>query len=320
MSKELIAQVGGAIEKMAPQFKAALPSHIPVKRFQRVALMAIQTDPELLKADRASLYQSCLRAAQDGLLPDKREAALVVYRTNVAKRGEAPRWENRVQYMPMVAGILKKVRNSGEIASITAQIVCKNDHFKYNPASDPVPDHQPDWFGDRGEIVGVYAVAKLKDGTHVVEVMSKREIEKVRESSRAKDGGPWTKWYEEMARKTVIRRLSKYLPQSTDRDALHDTVHADDELFHADDSTSGPVIDGTAENVGQTDEPKRRGRSRKMQAVIEQGNAAAEQQIRTDPENRAAPDDDPGELQYERDEEQPDDDDTVTDVDYEDVY
>jgi recombination protein RecT len=212
-----IADVRGTLDKMTPQFKAALPSHIDPERFKRVAITAIQTNPDLLKSDRAALLGALVKSAQDGLLPDGREAAIVLF-------GGKP------SYMPMVGGVLKKVRNSGELSTITAQIVCKNDTFSYNPCMDPAPNHSPDWFGDRGEMIGVYAVARLKDGSTAVEIMSKRDIEKIRNVSRSKDNGPWKTWYEEMAKKSVIRRLAKYLPQSSDKDGLHSVLDNDETL------------------------------------------------------------------------------------------
>ena len=77
-----VEEVRNAITRMEPQFHAALPAHIPAKKFVRVACTAIQTDPKLMDADRTSLYAACTKAAQDGLLPDGREAALVVYNTD----------------------------------------------------------------------------------------------------------------------------------------------------------------------------------------------------------------------------------------------
>lgn len=214
MSTALV-EIRSAIEKMAPQFQAALPKHIPVERFVRTTLTAIQTNPALMNADRRSLFASATKAAQTGLLPDGRESAIVTF-------------GNQAQFMPMLAGILKLVRNSGELASLDAQIVYKNDKFQYRPGIDLVPQHEPDWFGDRGEAVGVYAVAKMKDGAAYVEIMNRQQIEAVRSVSRSSGKGPWVQWWDEMARKTAIRRLSKRLPLSTD---LEGALEADDGFF-----------------------------------------------------------------------------------------
>ena len=213
-----IEEFRGTIQRMAPEFAAALPPQIPAEKFTRTTITAVQMQPDLLQCDRRSLIGACMKAAQDGLLPDGREAALVIFR---GKGGAL------AQYMPMIGGVLKKVRQSGELESIDAQLVRENDTFQYRPGTDLVPQHDPDWFGDRGEVIGVYAVAKTKDGGHYVEIMNRDEIEKVRAVSRAKYG-PWVDWWEEMARKTVLRRLAKRLPSSADVDQmwLHDTEAA----------------------------------------------------------------------------------------------
>jgi recombination protein RecT len=210
-----LAEIRPAIERMAPQFKAALPAHIPVERFVRTTLTAVQTNPDLMNADRRTLFAAATRAAQMGLLPDGREGAIVTF-------------GGKCQFMPMLGGVLKLVRNSGELASIDAQIVYKADKFTYRPGIDLVPAHEPDWFGDRGDIVGVYAVAKMKDGAAYVEILSKKQVEQVRNVSRSKSSGPWVTWWDEMARKTAIRRLAKRLPLSTDLDGA---LAEDDEMF-----------------------------------------------------------------------------------------
>jgi recombination protein RecT len=204
------------ILNMQGEFEKALPPQISVDKFIRVVMTAIQGNADLLNSDRKSLFSACVRAAQDGLLPDGREAALVMFKGCAA-------------YMPMVSGILKKVRNSGELASITSQVVHKADKFRYwvDIEGEHI-EHEPVLFGESGELIGVYALAKTKDGAVYIEVMSKQQIEQVRNVSRAKDGGPWKTWYNEMARKTAIRRLSKRLPMSTD---LESVIRADDEMY-----------------------------------------------------------------------------------------
>lgn len=201
-------QIAQQLEKMKPQIGAVLPSHIKVDQFNRVVMTAINLNPQLAAADRRSLFNSCNRCASDGLLPDGREAALVTF-------------GNQVQYMPMVFGIIKKLRNSGEIASITARIVYDGELMQ-NRFSFVIDDgverlkHEPMLTGERGKPALVYATAKFKDGTVQNEVMTVADVEKVRNVSRAKSSGPWTQWWDEMARKTVIRRLSKYLPLSAE--------------------------------------------------------------------------------------------------------
>ena len=254
----VVDQVRNQLTAMQPQFAAALPKHVDPARFVRVVMTAVQMTPALLDADRRTLFASATRAAQMGLLPDGREGAIVAFGQNC-------------QFMPMVAGILKLVRNSGELASIDAQIVYKNDGFQYRPGIDLVPQHTPDWFGERGDVVGVYAVAKMKDGAAYVEILSHKQVEQVRHVSRAKNSGPWVTWWDEMARKTAIRRLTKRLPLSTD---LEGALAADDELFMPTE-TAAPT---TAPEAAQAPEaPSASKRPSRLQKVAEQAPAPAEE-------------------------------------------
>lgn len=191
---------------MREQFAAALPPQVSLDKFLGVVLTGIRLNENLQGADRTTLYGACLKCAQDGLLPDGREAALVMFGQNV-------------QYMPMLGGMLKKVRNSGEVTKVSVQVVYSNDQFDYELGTSDRLEHKPA-IGERGEPIAAYAIAWLKDGQVVHEVMSKDQIEKVRNVSRAKNNGPWRDWWDEMARKTVFRRLAKWLPQSTDLQRL----------------------------------------------------------------------------------------------------
>lgn len=203
-----------AVDKMAPEFKAALPAHVPVEKFIRVAMTAINSDPGLQQADRRSLFSAVTKLAQDGLLPDGREAALVIFNT---KDRDSGGWVKKVQAMPMVAGLLKMMRQSGEVAWIDAHVVRAGDHFQYRPGIDETPIFEPDWFGERGDVIGAYAIARLKSGEIVPpEIMNRQQIEAVRAVSRSKDRGPWVDWFDQMALKTVLRRYMKRLPTSTD--------------------------------------------------------------------------------------------------------
>lgn len=119
---------------MQQQIKAALPPQIDPERFTRVAMTAIQSAPTLLNQNRESLFGACIKAAQDGLLPDGKEAALVPFK-------------GQVQYMPMLAGILKKVRNSGELLTISAHVVHEADEFEYELGDEERIYHKPPSFG-----------------------------------------------------------------------------------------------------------------------------------------------------------------------------
>ena len=221
------AAVRAELETMKPQFAMALPPHVTPERYVRVVMTAVQSNPALLSADRQTLFQACMKCAQDGLLPDGREAALVIFRTK-KKIDNRDVWVDAVQYMPMVVGVIAKVRRSGELLTIAAHVVHANDSFLYTLGDDERIEHQPFMGEDRGPAVAAYAVAKTKDGGIYREVMSVADINKVRDVSRSKDRGPWVDWWSEMARKTVIRRLSKRLPMSTDLQAV---IERDDDMY-----------------------------------------------------------------------------------------
>ncbi|HYH36945.1 MAG TPA: recombinase RecT [Azospirillum sp.] len=223
-----IDKLRNQLDAMGDQFALALPQHIPVDRFKRIVLTAINQNPDLLNADRKSLMGACMKASQDGLYPDGREGALVIFNTKVKDEQGKDKWIKAVQWMPMVYGIIKKMRNSGELASIVAHAVYEKDHFEYVLGDEEKIDHKPTLATDRGRMVAVYSIAKLKDGTVQREVMPRAEVEKIRLASRAKESGPWKDWYEEMARKSVIRRLAKYLPMSTE---IEQMLRRDDALY-----------------------------------------------------------------------------------------
>jgi recombination protein RecT len=225
MSKSTaLVEIRSTLATMAPEFRSALPAHITPERFIRTAQTALNMNPDIVDCDRRSIYGAVMKAAQDGLVLDGREAALVRFRS---KAGD------QCQYMPMVAGILKKARNSGEISTISAHVVYSNDTFNYTLGDDEKIEHKPCLTGERGKPMLVYAVATFKDGGKQRAIMTVAEIERVRAVSRAKDGGPWVQWWDEMAKKTVIRRLAKYLPSAADRDEdeVQRVVERDDELY-----------------------------------------------------------------------------------------
>lgn len=234
--KQALTQFEGQISTVSQQLAVSLPSHISIEKFQRTLMAAVKADPELLKADRASLINACEKAALDGLLPDKREAALVIFKRNF-KDGQGA-WQQmlEVAYMPMVYGLRKKILQSGEITDITAKVVYRREleegAFIYEEGTEAMLRHRP--LMDLSEedakdenIVAAYSMATYKDGSKSYEVMRRFEIDKVRESSQTgatkdrkgnprKPSGPWVDWYPEQAKKTVMRRHSKTLPMSGD--------------------------------------------------------------------------------------------------------
>ncbi|MPR62724.1 recombinase RecT [Ochrobactrum intermedium] len=213
--------------KQESEVAVALPPHIPVERFMRVVMTAVSGNPDLMNADRRSLFESAMKAAQDGLLPDGRDGALVIFNAKV-KEGNKDVYIKKVQWMPMVGGILKKIRNSGELLSLSAYVVYENDEFQYTLGDEETIVHRPCLDSNRGDAKLVYAIAKTKDGGIYREIMTLKDVEKVRAVSKTGKFGPWADWWDEMAKKTVIRRLAKRLPMSSD---LDDLIRRDDELY-----------------------------------------------------------------------------------------
>ncbi|MFC4255417.1 hypothetical protein GRI97_08250 [Altererythrobacter xixiisoli] len=231
-----IVKLSTQLEQRGEEFAKALPSHISAEKLQRTVITAAQNNPELLTADRQSLITSCMKAAQDGLLPDGREAALVIFINS--KKNDQNQWEKikTVAYMPMVYGLRKKIVQSGEIVSLQTGLVYRAEMdanlFLYEIGMDPPIRHRPklDMTAEEStddNIVAAYSIARMKDGSWSVEVMRRVEIDKVRQASQTgatrdrfgkerQAKGPWVDWFGEMARKTVMRRHSKTLPMSGD--------------------------------------------------------------------------------------------------------
>lgn len=230
------------LDERAEAFALALPSHIQAADLQRTVIMAAQQNPTILEADRRSLINSCMKAAQDGLLPDGREAALVPFNTR-EKDGQG-KWVTvkQVQYMPMVYGLRKKIMQSAEISTMQVGVVYRAEYesgrFLYEMGLEPPIRHRPDLTLDADaiedeQIVAAYSLVKFKDGSYSAEVMRRAEIDKIRQLSQtgavgqtvkfgARKGqpiepkGPWVDHFPEMAKKTVMRRHSKVLPMSGD--------------------------------------------------------------------------------------------------------
>ncbi len=196
------------IESKRGDVKELLPAHIAVEKFYAAATTAAVMNPHILACEPSSVLTSLMKCAADGLVPDGREAALVPY-------------AGKAQYLPMVFGVIKQMRNSSEVASVWSNVVYEGEELRvWVEDGSQKFDHTYDPLRRGGEIVGAYAVAKLKDGTIEFEPMGRDQIEKRRKASANQKGpaptGVWAQWYEEMARKTVIKALAKRLPISSD--------------------------------------------------------------------------------------------------------
>jgi recombination protein RecT len=203
-----------------------LPKHLNADRLLKVAQIAATSTPTLAKCDVPSLVGAIAQCAQMGLEPNTvlGHAYLVPFNTKRKDADGKEKWVNSVQVIIGYKGFIDLARRSGQIVSIAAHEVCEADSFELVYGLDEKLNHTPA-MGERGAIVGFYAVAKLKDGGHCFEFMSTYQVQKIRDGSQGfmqakkynKEGEhPWTVHFVEMGRKTVIRRLAKYLPLSVE--------------------------------------------------------------------------------------------------------
>lgn len=197
--------------KMKQQFAAALPKHLSVDRFCRVALTALTRTPKLADCTQESLMKCLLDLSAYGLEPDGRRAHLIPY-------------GNQCTLILDWKGLAELAMRSGIIAKLHADIVCENDEFDFNLGE--IVKHKVNFKAPRGAMYAAYAMAVTKDGPVFVQVLTKDEIDGIRKRSKAGNSGPWVTDYNEMAKKTAFRRLAKWLPLSAE---FRDAVEKDDD-------------------------------------------------------------------------------------------
>lgn len=206
-----------------------LPANVSFEAFKNAAIVAFTDNPMIAKCDMGTVFKSLRRLAAAGLVPDGREAALVPFKTKIGDN-----YVQVCQAMPMIFGLIKTARNSGEISDIRAHIVYEAEvetkRFNYVVGDTERLEHEPILFGEKGSPVAAYAIASMKDGTIIREFMDAGEIDKVRRSGASQldfvkgqrptvsdqPKGIWADWQGEMWKKTVIRRLIKRLPLSAE--------------------------------------------------------------------------------------------------------
>ncbi len=196
-------------ESLKSQISLALPRHMTPDRMMRIALTELRKNPKLAECDPITVVGAVVQSAQLGLeLGSGLGHAYLV-----------PFWNNKrrcfeCQLIPGYKGFIDLARRSGQIASISARVVYEGDEFRYAYGLDETIEHVPAAKRPSdARITHAYAVAVLKDGAKQMEVMTADEIERVRQMSKQPDG-VWKEFPAEMARKTAIRRIAKYLPLS----------------------------------------------------------------------------------------------------------
>lgn len=195
--------IGG--DKFREAVASSLPSHMTADRFVRVALTAMMKTPKLADCTQASIFKVMLDLSSIGLEPDGRRAHIIPY-GNVATL--------IIDYK----GLIELAKRSGEVVNWRAEIVCENDEFNWENGT---VEHKINWRKPRGKMGAVYSHVRNKDGVDDYEVMTVDQVEGIRKRSKAGASGPWVTDFNEMAKKTVMRRHSKRLTLSPEfNDAL----------------------------------------------------------------------------------------------------
>lgn len=192
------------------QIAQALPAICTPERFIRLLCTSMQKTPKLMECSQPSLFAAFITCAQLGIEPDGRRAYLIPFGKDC-------------QLIIDYKGLVELALRSGKVSNIFADVVCEDDEFEYNMGE--IKTHKVDFKKPRANMYAAYAICTFKDGTRQACVMSKDEIEDVRRSSKSANGTTWKDHYNEMAKKTVFKRLSKWLPLSPE---LRDAVEIDD--------------------------------------------------------------------------------------------
>jgi len=197
------------LEKMKPQMALCLPKHMSVDRVCRIAITEFRKNPLLSQCEPMSFIAAIMQASQLGLeIGILGSAYIVPFRNNKNNSVEC-------NLIPGYRGLIDLARRSGNIISISAEIVFENDVFEYEKGLEYKLVHKPVLVG-RGKMIAAYAVARLRDGGAQFLVMSKEEIDEAKKKSKSANSGPWVSDFEAMAQKTVVRRLFKWLPSSVE--------------------------------------------------------------------------------------------------------
>lgn len=203
--------IADMIKTLEPEIKKALPSVITPERFTRMALSCLNTTPKLAECSQMSFLSALMNAAQLGLEPNTPtgQAYLIPFRN---------KGRMECQFQVGYKGLLDLVYRNPDIQTVQAQCVYENDTFEYELGLEPQLVHKPT-LKDRGEMLCVYALWKSQNGGFGFEVMSKEDIDahaKKFSQGFSSNYSPWKTNYEEMAKKTVIKKCLKYAPIRSD--------------------------------------------------------------------------------------------------------
>lgn len=226
--------VSALVEVYAEDFTRALPRHIDGPQWIRNSLAALRKDKDLYAAannNTPAAMRVLMEAARLGHVPGTKEYYLIPrgnkelgFEEYTNKRGERKkRARQEVTGIEGYLGIISRIYRAGAVQSVIVELVKSKDRFTFNPGLHDRPEHEVDWFGDRGDLVGVYAYAVMHDrAISKVVIMSLDEIHEHRARSEtwkhtwSREYSPWTTDFEAMVRKTAVRQLEKWVPTSTE--------------------------------------------------------------------------------------------------------
>lgn len=196
--------------------KAVIPKGLTPERLTQICISSINQTPKLAECTPASVLSCVMKCSQIGLEPSNVDGLGMCYILPFKSHGQM-----QAQFIMGYRGYIELARRSGKLRNIHAQAVYEGDeydtwedetgqHFRFK--ANPAASH------DEKNLRFVFCTAHLSDGGFVFEQMSKAEVDEIRKRSKADKFGtsPWQTDYEMMARKTVIRRASRYLPMSTE--------------------------------------------------------------------------------------------------------
>lgn len=224
----------GLLMAALPSVQGIASKRLDPEKLLRIALVAASRNQRLLDCTPQSILSSLMQAASVGLEPETplQHAYLIPRKNKHTGTIEAT-------FLPSYRGLIVLATRGGEIASIWSRVVYEGEYFDARYGTDERLEHVPNFSEqDRDGVKCVYACAKLKSGVVKFEVMTVGQIERIRE--RASAGGresPWDTDWEEMARKTTIRRLCKTLP--TDNEQLALAIEADEHATEDEDRPRG---------------------------------------------------------------------------------
>ena len=244
------------IEIRMPEIQKVLPSVVPAEQFLRLTLNAIQNTPHLKECTMSSFYGAIMQCAQLGLKPNVNGEAFLVPFKNSKKGGVY-----ECQFMVGYKGLENLARRSGEISVIDTHEVYENDVYELEFGFEPKLVHKPCIKGDRGNVIGYYAVVLMKDGGKTAFYMTVEDAQKYGETyskTYNKPDSPWKTAFDSMAKKTCIRQVLKHAPSSTDVDTA---ISRDEKVLNLDPGKqieAGNIIDIDDEDIdeGASDQPQ----------------------------------------------------------------